>query len=457
MVYESIQLDETEREPLYEQLYRAIRTAIEQGRLAPNSRVPSIRRGAEDWGISRTTVEEAYQQLCVEGYLRNVPKRGFFVQGGSDPQKLTVPAIKATPVILPPRSAIPMVSYDFGTESVDAAHTDSVRWQKQIRQVLADTTAIASYGDPQGESSLRRALSVYTYHVRGVTAPPERIVIGAGIQPLLIQLCALLSEKRIAMPSAPFPQAERVFADAGFEIVRLSEDESGPVPGALQASGVHQVLLTPSSGRVIPPARRQELLKWARDNGGWLIEDDYNGELRYRARPVPALQGMGGEDWVAYIGSFSKLLLPSVRLGYMVLPPRLCKRYSSRSLAYHQTASKIEQLALASYISEGYLEKHLRRMRKLYAEKSSLLLRALRDTFGSGATVSLRETSLSVRLTLPGLQGKLAVEAAAKNGVRLRADGEKQSSLILGFAGIPSEKITEGVRELEKSIRGLWK
>ena len=144
MVYESIQLDETEREPLYEQLYRAIRTAIEQGRLAPNSRVPSIRRGAEDWGISRTTVEEAYQQLCVEGYLRNVPKRGFFVQGGSDPQKLTVPAIKATPVILPPRSAIPMVSYDFGTESVDAAHTDSVRWQKQIRQVLADTTAIAS-------------------------------------------------------------------------------------------------------------------------------------------------------------------------------------------------------------------------------------------------------------------------------------------------------------------------
>ena len=455
MFYEGIQLDEKKKEPLYEQLYRAIRTAIEKGGLAPGSRVPSIRRGAEDWGISRTTVEEAYQQLCVEGYLRNEPKRGFFVQGGLGQQALAASPIEVSPVLPPFRKPQPPVQYDFGTESVDAAHTDSVQWQKQIRQVLADTTAIASYGDPQGEISLRRALSAYTYRVRGVTAPPERIVIGAGIQPLLIQLCALLTEKRIAMSPAPFPQAERVFADAGFEIVRLPEDGSGPLPEALQKSGVHQVLLTPSSGRVIPPARRQELLQWARENGGWLIEDDYNGELRYRARPVPALQGMGGEEWVAYIGSFSKLLLPSVRLGYMVLPPRLSRRYDGRFLAYHQTASKIEQLALASYISQGYLEKHLRRMRKLYAEKSSLLLRALRDTFGKEAVISLQETSLTVRVTLPDLQGEKAVEATRENGIRLRVGGEKNESLILGFAGIPTEKIAAGVRALEKCLKGL--
>ena len=453
MLYDTIALDPQKREPLYSQLYREIRDSIEKGYMEKGIRMPSIRRFSEDLGISRTTVQGAYQQLCVEGYLKSEPQRGYFVQGVPRTHRESGPL----PVSGQVNKAVP-VAYDFGTQSVDARHTDSARWRRHIREVLTRTDEIASYGNPQGEESLRQALSAYAYSVRGVVAPPERILIGAGTQPLLVQLCALLTEKRVALKLEEFPQAERVFADGGFSMVPLPEDENGPLPEKLRQMGVRQVLLNPAAGRVIPPGRRQELIAWAQEQEGLLMEDDYNGELRYRARPVPAIQGMGGQECVAYIGSFSKLLLPSVRLGYMVLPEKLCRRYRDRSMAYHQTASKIEQLALADYMAQGQLERHLRRMRKLYAEKSGLLIREMKKNFGSRGTVTLQETSLTVKLELPPLSSGEAAEEAAKwvrqDGIRVRpAPG---GGLILGFSGIPTEKIPQGVQALAVSLRRWW-
>ena len=200
-----------------------------------------------------------------------------------------------------------------------------------MRDVLNRREIIVSYGDHQGESALREALSLYAGRARGVAAGPEEIVVGAGSQPLLYLLCGLAGRRRAAIDEHGFAQAEQVFHDCGIEVIPLPRDENGLDPKALRASGADLAYVSPSasvdSGSAMPTSRRFELLRWAQETGGILIEDDYNGELRYRAHPIPAMQGMPGGDRVAYLGSFSKLLLPSVRIGYMVLPPSLLTLY----------------------------------------------------------------------------------------------------------------------------------
>lgn len=444
-----VTLDPESKIPLYQQLYQAIREAIESGALSLGAKMPSIRQLPEELGVSRTTVEAAYQQLCVEGYLKSRPQRGYFVaaarrRGEEHPSKTA-----ALPL---PQQKVP-VQYDFGTDRVDMDSADITIWKRHIRDVLNRPDVITSYGDPQGELSLRQALSSYAYRARGVRALPEQIVIGAGIQPLLTILCGLLPEKQMAMDNTGFLQAERAFEDCAVKVVRIPSDGEGLSVEALTASGIPQVLVSPSSptgqAAVMPPSRRFELLHWAESTGGLLIEDDYNGELRYTARPIPALQGSGAESTV-YLGSFSKLLLPSVRVSYMVLPVRLVEKYSLRARAYNQTASRIEQLALADYIREGQLERHLRRMRKLYHGKSEAMLSSLHSVFGKKTPVFLQETSLAFIVQVPDAKG--AVNRAEALGVRVKAVGEKM--LRLGFSGIPLARIPQGIQTLYQAVYG---
>ena len=434
--------------PLYQQLYQAIREAIESGTLPSGSKMPSIRRLPEELGVSRTTVESAYQQLCVEGYLKSQPQRGYFVASA----RLMEQEKKKKEVMVQPYipSAVP-VKYDFGTDRIDSETADITIWKRHIRDVLNRPDSIVSYGNPQGELALREALCAYTYRARGVRSTPEQIVIGAGIQPLLTILCGLLPQKQIAMDNTGFLQAERAFADCGVEVVRLPDDGEGLSIEALEKSKVYQVLVSPSAPTgqttAMPPSKRFALIEWARGKNGLIIEDDYNGELRYTARPIPALQGTGAESTV-YLGSFSKLLLPSVRISYMVLPNHLLKLYAPRAKAYNQTASKIEQLALADYIREGQLERHLRRMRKLYHMKSQMMLTCIRQLLGEKIPVALLETALAVMIQIPNAQK--IVKQAEKEGIRAAAVGE--NLIRLGFSGIPLSRIESGIEALYQII-----
>ncbi|NLJ31106.1 MAG: PLP-dependent aminotransferase family protein [Clostridiales bacterium] len=457
MVYDSIQLDPKSHVPLYQQLYLSIKNAVENGHLQKGDKLPSIRKLSADLNLSCTTVDAAYQQLCVEGYLTARPKRGYFVlarvHGGAAEK------IPARPAAVMPDS--PTIRYNFGSDSVDSAGIDIKIWRRHIRDVLNRQEVIASYGDPQGEPELREALSAYTYGARGVIAPPERIVIGAGTQPLLSALCGLIRpECGLAAFAEPgFPQAEQVFSDCGIPVSHLPADESGVRMEALYASGAHAFFVSPAgqtpTGSGTPMTRRVELLDWAGETGGILIEDDYNGELRYTARPIPAIQGMDGGGNVVYLGSFSKLLLPSVRIGYMVLPARLLEQYRSRMSRYNQTASKIEQLALSRYIREGQLERQLRRLRKLYAQKSGLLLRALKRAFGGAAKAALQETMLTVTLSLrTGETAESLCRLAAENGVRVQPAKNGSGSILLGFAGIPVQEIEPAVQCLKAAWQG---
>ena len=449
MAYDYIDLHPG-RGPLYEQLYEALKQAVESGRLPKGSRIPSIRKLSEDLGISRTTIESAYQQLAIEGYIKSEPQRGYFVIFGSRPLSRPSPGRRLPPPALPSP-----IRFDLGTDRIDASHADLKLWKRHIREVLTRQDLLTSYGDPQGEPALREALSAYAYRLRGVSAGPDTIVVAAGTQTLLSIVCGLTGEKRVALEEQGFRQAEQVFSDCRMEISFLPNDGAGPSISHLKASGARLIYVNPShaSGTIsaIPMSRRYELLEWARETGGLIIEDDYNGELRYNARPIPALQGMGDNQPVVYLGSFSKLLLPSVRISYMALPQNLASIYRERSSNYNQTASKTEQLALASYIGSGQMERHLRRLRKLYGEKSQIMLKALRGAFPHIPFI-LQETALYCSFSLPDPLAEALVKAASVEGVRLRFRREGgRAVMVIGFAGVDPENILPSVEALKKA------
>lgn len=457
MIYDFIALDKKSGGPLYIQLYSAIKTAIEGGALMHGEKLPSIRRLSEDLSLSKTTIESAYLQLCVEGYIKNEPQRGYFVQAQTslypeEPQKAG--AVQNT------RQSPPFIKYDLGGRSVAVNEASLKLWRKYIKDVLNCEYLINSYGDPQGEPELRRALASYSYGIRGAVAGEENIVIGAGTQPLLYLICGLIKEygDTVAVEANPSRHAMQVFRDCGLQIEKIESDGDGILPGRLYESGAKFLLVNPSgslkTGRSMQMNRRFELLRWAEKSGGFILEDDYNGELRYNTRPIPALQGHDRER-VIYLGSFSKLLLPSVRLGYAVLPQILSQSFQRRSAYYNQTASKTEQLALARYISDGQLERHLRRLRKQYAEKSAVLLTALKEYMPKGACLKLLETSLAVEVTLgTPLDQSLFNERLLSQGVRVIPDTDAVSpSFKLGFSGIPAGNIEAAVQIISGIIK----
>ena len=442
--------------PFYQQLYARIRASIVNGEIAPGERMPSIRRLSEELNLSRTTIEAAYQQLCVEGYLKSRPQSGYYAaEIRMHPDTQTPEKQHASrPPDLPP------IRYRFSTSAVDRNAFRVDLWRRYLRNVLNEPDGLLSYGEPQGEIALREAISDYYNRVRGGSAVPEQIVIGAGIQPLLMILCGLIRSRMptIAMEAPGFLQAEQIFFNCGFPVIHSAVDHEGLYASALRACGATAAYVNPSnryfSGNPLSLARRLELLEWASE-GNVLIEDDNNGELRYRARPIPAMQGLDPAAPVFYLGTFSKVLMPAVRMGYLVLPRDFLQDYYACRDHYNQTASKTEQLALAQYIHEGQLERQLRKMRKIYSQKGDLLLKSLKKAFPD-AEIILQETALRVLLRPAGAQDATVLsELAARAGIIVRPYGDPANGqLSIGFSGIPQEEIEPGIDALRKSLKG---
>ena len=455
MLYDFLQVDKNDSTLLYEQLYRRVISAIENGELMHGDKLPSIRTLAGDLNVSRTTVETAYDQLCAEGYINNKPKKGFYVEA-----QINYPQIQHRFKINDIGKELTYsINYDFSGSGLDPQYIDLKYWKRCIKDILDMPNIISSYGDPQGEASLREVLCNYAKNVRGVFTSPDNIVIGAGTQTLMSLLPGIFREygKDVFIEKGFFPQGEQILSDFGYTLHGLSADSSGII---LNDTDIGQILLVNSSGSnrgsaPLPFNKRMEIINWAENNNAIIIEDDYNGELRYTSKPVPALQGMNTER-VVYIGSFSKLLLPSVRISYMVLPDHLMQIYKLRSRNYNQTASKTEQLALAEYIRSGRLERQLRKLRKIYALKSELLLKSLKKLFSDNAVIEVIETALCVRLKLKTeIPLDTLRNAALNNGIVLGKCREKNNLkyIYLSFAGIPFDMIEEAAYTLFKT----WK
>ncbi|MGN0441237.1 MAG: PLP-dependent aminotransferase family protein [Acutalibacteraceae bacterium] len=458
MIYDFIHLDNSSPVPLYKQLYSSIRKAIENNGLTKGDKLVSIRALSKALGISKTTVEAAYSQLCAEGYIKNSPQRGFFIQG----QVLTLKEKNSDDGTAQKNSSAGFIRYDFSSKSVTVDSTGIKLWRKYVKTYLNKDYIISSYGDPQGEYNLRRALSFYSYSVRSVVATEDDIVIGAGTQSLLYLLCGLLRGfgTKIAVENDASRHFIRVFNDCGFDIVKIESDQSGISIDRIKKENPDFLLINPSgslkSGDRMKMERRYELIEWAKKNGKLIIEDDYNGELVYNSHSVPALQCSAAQS-VIYLGSFSKLLLPSVRIGYMVLPEMLKEIYQKFKPDLNQTASKIEQLALADYIRDGQLERHLRRLKKSYAEKSSLIENKLSEKLDPSLLykIKLFETSLAYEITLNSqLDTEKFYKALAEQSIAIiggdSANGK--AAFKIGFSGIANEDIEPATAKLCKII-----
>jgi len=435
--------------PVYQQLSNYFKREIHQGHLKAKDKLPSIRKLSAELNLSRTTIETAYNILVSEGYLISRPQSGYQVC----PLLVTIKAEKPNfPSIkkLSPKN----IRYNFSNNYIDSSTFDSSLWRRCLNKTLHDPASITGYGEAQGEFTLRKTLAQYSYTARGVICTPEQIVVGAGIQSLLAVLLNLLplKEKAVALEAPGFPQAEQTFNDHGWSVQTFDVGNINDyLPKLLLVSPSN-----PYKGKALSADERRNLLSWSSLNDGYILEDDYNGEFRYFSRPVASLQGMANGERVIYLGSFSRSLIPSLRISYMVLPLNLLPAYYVSAKLYNQTSSTIEQLALAEFIAQGHLQRHVKKLRKLYSRKNDLLRAALLKNFGSKIAILDYASGLHLRVSLhyPYTAEKIAAKAL-KKGVRIipvLTKSNDSPEILLSFAGIAACDIESGVLALKNAL-----
>ena len=361
--------------PLYEALYRCIRSDILSGVLKPGEKLPSKRALSSHLEVSKITVEAAYNQLLAEGYICSREKVGYFVEAVERPVcRDAVHTAEKRPEPLKPVLDLTGT----GTE-----HFPFSVWSRLQREVMLD------YGEKllqpmphQGIPELRQAIADHLAAFRGMETDPENILIGAGTDFLYNLLLQLLGRDKIYAVEEPgYSKIRKIYAAGGVDCISAPMDNWGVRPDGLKTA--HVLHFSPShhfpTGLVTPMQRRLELLNWARECSGWIIEDDYDSEFRFDAHPMPAMQSLDSSR-VIYMNSFSKTLAPSIRISYLVLPPALMQQFRERLGFYSCTVASFEQYTLARFLSRGHFEKHINRMRKFYKSRRNRVIRLLENS-----------------------------------------------------------------------------
>ena len=423
----------------YLRVYHYYRNLILSGQMKSETKLPSIRKGASELRMSRTTMENAYMLLAAEGYIVSRPQSGYYVTDIAEKQeegrKIASRHVR--------KQENPVV-YDFATSNVDKESFRFELWRRYMKSAMRQDERLLSYGEPQGEQEFREVLSEYIQKTRSVICSPDQIVIGAGIQSLLHILCPLNHKKRtVFFRDSEFVQGMTVFEDHNYRIAGSAEEEIG------------MYYVSPSQmtrfGGVMPIQERLELVGRAEKEHFLIIEDDYNSEFKYFQKPVPSLQGLSGGRNVIYLGTFSKMLLPSIRISYMILPPELMETYEKRKNNYNQTASKAEQIALTQFIRDGHLASQVRKSRKIHLAKAEKLAESIHKVFEDTVNVKIGEAGFMVQIIFSnGTDVKKVAKAARKEGLTFReAEGH---TLLLACAGVESDKYEEAMQILAKCV-----
>ena len=467
--------------PLYEQIYQYIKDEIRRGNIRPEKQLPSSRELAKSLKVSRSTTQLAYEQLVSEGYLEAVPRKGYFaasLDGIFPPVARSAATVRSDQKIklsagTEQENARRQLfrdefEVDFSPRGIDLEGFPYATWRKISRSVLKEEDReLFLKGEPQGDLILREAIRDYLHAARGVNCDASQIIIGAGNEYLLMLLSQLIGRDAvIAMENPTYRQAYRVLSGGGHKVMPVGIDKNGFCVKELNGQDVQAAYVMPShqfpTGIVMPVRRRQELLSWAGEEPGrYLIEDDSDSEFRYKGKPIPALQGMDQNGRVIYMGTFSKAIAPAIRVGYMVLPESLLSVYLEKGRFYSSTVSRVDQRILANFISGGYFERHLNRMREIYKGKHDVLLGELKplekrfEITGefAGLHVLLKDKKKETEQSL--------LEKAAKNRVRVyelsgfymeEAQAKETSTIVLGYAGLTEEKIRKGVELLREAF-----
>jgi GntR family transcriptional regulator / MocR family aminotransferase len=475
-----VRLDRSTGEPLRAQLETVVRDAIRAGRLRAGERLPSSRELARALGVSRGLVQECYRQLLAEGYLTSQTGSATRVADGGDWPARPDPVPSAAPGAAPGGTGVsarvpaPALIADFRVGVPDLSSFPRADWAWAVREACgAVASADLGYGDPRGSAVLRDVLAGYLRRVRAAAADPGRMIVSTGFaQGINLVLRALASQAGVAVVafedpgygSAATDETVRAVSAMGLRMVHVPVDDEGLVVTALAASGADVVVVTPAhqapTGVVLTAARRHALADWARRGGGFVIEDDYDSEFRYDKEPVGALQGLA-PDRVFLIGTASKALAPAVRLGWVLAPAGLADAVAAEKEMSDRGSCTLDQVALAALLTSGRYDRHLRRMRAVYAARR----RALVDAFGRHAP-GVRLTGLAAGFhavaRLPAEPGEAAVIAAARErGVGLHGIAEYRGvpdpaaapTLLMGFGNTAERAIEPAIAAIADLLR----
>ena len=460
--------------PLHLQVYRAFREAILSGKIAPGSRLPSSRAEARTLGVSRNVVLQAYGQLEAEGYIGGAqgsgtyvtseipeapaPLKGAVAASGS-PIPLSDYARRASHTMLTGRRRLLPYDFAYGLSRPDEVAVRS--WQRALRR--ASEKLSLDYGPPEGDPDLREAIAHYLFRNRAVRTSAEHLVVVSGSQQGLSLVSRLLFEPgdRLLLEDPCYQGARQIFRADGLELIPCPVREDGlEWPRAADAKAVY---VTPShqfpTGVTLPLAKRLKLLSWAQERNAVILEDDYDSEYRYVSRPLGALQGMDAHERVVYIGTFSKVLFPAVRVGYLVVPPSLWQRFVDAREAFDLFSPTLYQLALAEFLREGHFARHLRRMRGVYMARRDALLTGLARHCRDRLTVHNTDAGLHVAVLLSGgLDDRDVVRRMAGRGLTATAlsscyaEPARRSGLLLGFGGSTERRLLEATRVLAEVL-----
>jgi GntR family transcriptional regulator/MocR family aminotransferase len=483
----AIALDASNAKSLYQQLYDNLRAAVLSRRLAPGTRLPSTRLLASELGVARNTVVTAFEQLIAEGYFESRTGDGTYVSSALPDDMLVVRARetrRAAPAGSPVR--LSTLSQDVAAARLGIWGSDADPrpfrpdmlaldqfpvhiWTRLLnRHWRTPAVRLLGYGDPAGYRPLREAIAVYLGAARGVRCTWEQVIVTAGAQQGLdLAVRTLLNPgDTVWMENPGYRGMRGALIAVGAEVAPVPVDRDGLVveAGIATAPGARAAYVSPSHqyplGVTMSLPRRLALLDWAKRTQAWLFEDDYDSEYRYTGRPLSSLQGLDTAGRVIYIGTFSKVLFPALRLGYLVAPPNLMEAFTRLRALTDRQSPTIEQAVLANFIEQGHFARHIRRMRALYAERQAALVSSLLANFDDQLAIIAADAGLHVACWLPpGVDDRQVAQATLAQGVETTPISINavaplaRSGLVLGYAALTTEQIQKGVQMLRQALR----
>ncbi|HEV2298542.1 MAG TPA: PLP-dependent aminotransferase family protein [Candidatus Acidoferrales bacterium] len=484
-----IALDRDHKRPIYRQLYDWFQRAIANGQLRPGQRVPSTRALAADLNVSRIPVVNAFEQLHAEGYLETFVGAGTCVASSIPQETIELPVRKSAEKFNPPppkrrarkiargclalKAGAPQPwSNLLGAFRMHLPALDQFPvgiWSRLVaRNARKPTKNLMANGHPMGYAPFREAIAEYLGAVRAARCDASQVMVVAGSQQgLQISARVLLNPgEPIWMEEPGYPGAHQAFAAVGARLIPVPVDDEGLIveEGIRRCPKARAAYITPSHqyplGTTMSASRRMQLLHWASRSGAWIIEDDYDSEYRFGIRPIAALQGLDADARVIYVGTFSKVLFPALRVGYLALPSDLVPAFSAVREAQDVFSSTLYQVVLTDFIQEGHFARHVRRMRTLYMDRCNALVEAIHDQIGDMFQIVSAGAGMHLAGFLPaGMDDNAVSERAAQNGVAAMPlsicylKSPARGGLVLGYGGANDEQILIGVQKLKASLQ----
>ncbi|HML34999.1 PLP-dependent aminotransferase family protein [Sporomusa sphaeroides] len=464
-------LDKNSDTPLYMQIYNQFKNRIVSGELGEGNVLPPIRILAKTLLVARNTVESAYQQLCSEGYVEARMGSGYKVQKVEAKNGINLYSNRTdfeqtiSQEQAYRQETAHIVRYNFQYGRLDFSNFPLRIWRKLLNQVLLsdDIVRITAYNEKKGDWELRIQIMNYLAESRGVVCKPEQIILCSGAMSALRLVCQLLMQDiNIAAVEEPcYDSAREILINHNFQVVPIGLQSDGIHLDQLQNSNAKMLYTTPShqfpTGIVMPVNKRLKLLEWADTNHTYIIEDDYDSELRYNSRPIPSIYSLDKKDRVIYINSFSKALAPGLRMGFVVLPEELLDKYHANFANYHCSIPWLEQKVMYYFIQQGHWNRLLNKISVSNKRKHDTLINTISEQLGEHVKIYGKNAGLHILLEVKnGMSEKELIESAQKVDVKvypvsdywMNVQSYSNNMVLIGYSSLSEEEIVLGIKQL---------